>query len=508
MSAIYLIGGRTAGRCIMRRTIIPYDEKRLLSLVESVRDWIWEVDTDGIYTYSNPAVEDLLGYTPEEVIGKTPFDFMPPEESKRVSAEFKRVLKEKKHFERLENLNMTKDGRTVVMETSGSPIIDDHGRLCGYRGVDRDITERKNHEEELKFRNLLLSNQQEAAIDGILVVDEKDSIVSFNRRFVEMWGIPSDIVEAKSGELALQSVLHKLEDPEQFVQRINYLYAHRTEKSREEVLLNDGRMLDRYSAPMIGEDGKYYGRVWYYRDITDRKNMERQQADFYAMMTHDIKSPLTSVMGYSELILKDRSDDLDEDLRYMVGAIHNASVKLYHVVDDILSLSRLESGRLAVNPVPSNVKQLLSEVCGDMEHVFRDKGLAFETDIPDELPTVVVDPKLLQRAVTNLLQNAANYTPAGGSITISANTVESEDGTAVSVTVADTGCGIPVEERHKVFEKYYRSRTTCDVKGTGLGLAIVKAVAEAHKGRVELESEVGRGSAFRLILPVAPGNAA
>ena len=133
------------------------------------------------------------------------------------------------------------------------------------------LQKRKQAEEALEFKNIILSTQQEASIDGILVVDENGEIISFNRRFVEIWDIPSAIAESKSDEQILQSVTNKLSHPEEFVGKLEQLHEDRHEISQDEIALKDGRTFDRYSAPMCGEGGKYYGRVWYFRDITERK---------------------------------------------------------------------------------------------------------------------------------------------------------------------------------------------------------------------------------------------
>jgi diguanylate cyclase (GGDEF)-like protein/PAS domain S-box-containing protein len=135
-----------------------------------------------------------------------------------------------------------------------------------------DVTESKKTEEELTLRNILFSTQQEASIDGILVVDETGRILSFNRQFVSMWGIPPEVIETRSDELTLKSVLDKLVDPEKFLHRVYRLYDHKEETSLDEVFLKDGRVFDRYSAPMFGPEARYYGRIWYFRDMTERKH--------------------------------------------------------------------------------------------------------------------------------------------------------------------------------------------------------------------------------------------
>ena len=146
--------------------------------------------------------------------------------------------------------------------------------LAYIKKLRRDITERKRIEKELEFRNILLDTQSETSIDGILVVDENGKMISFNLRFIDMWGIPEDIARSGSDERAIKSVLGKLRDPDEFLSRVRYLYENKEVKSRDEIGLRDGRTFDRYSAPMFGADGRYYGRVWYFRDITERKRAE------------------------------------------------------------------------------------------------------------------------------------------------------------------------------------------------------------------------------------------
>ncbi len=151
-------------------------ERRFQSLVESVSDWIWEVDERGVYTYSSPKVLDLLGYAPEELVGRTPFDLMPPAEAERIGTVFGALAAARQPIVRLENVNLHKSGRPVVLETSGRPVFDDAGEFRGYRGVDRDVSERWQHEA----RHALAERVFQSTEDGILVVDEANRIVSVN----------------------------------------------------------------------------------------------------------------------------------------------------------------------------------------------------------------------------------------------------------------------------------------------------------------------------------------
>lgn len=148
-------------------------------------------------------------------------------------------------------------------------------RLLGASAREKE--ERERALERMQFAITLSSIQDEASLDGILVVDEAGKIVSYNNRFIEIWGIPPEVVASRSDELALKAVLDKLVDPEEFLARVNYHYAHRGEKSREEIALLNNRTLDRYSAPMISPDGRYFGRVWHFREITECKRAEEEQ---------------------------------------------------------------------------------------------------------------------------------------------------------------------------------------------------------------------------------------
>ncbi|MBN1547946.1 MAG: PAS domain S-box protein [Syntrophaceae bacterium] len=249
-------------------------ESRLRDILFSTADWIWEVDEKGVYTYSSQKGIEFFGNSRGDVIGKTPFDFMTQEESQRVAAIFSEAAANKSPIKDIENWNIGKNGEKVCLLTNAVPMLDEEGYLRGYRGIDKDITDRKRVEEALKYHNILLTTQLESSLDGILVVDDAGRMISLNQHFFELWDIPADVAESRSDERALQSVLDKLADPNGFLEKILYLYAHPDETSRDEIFLRDGRTFDRYSAPVIDTGGKYYGRIWQFRDITDHKQAQ------------------------------------------------------------------------------------------------------------------------------------------------------------------------------------------------------------------------------------------
>ncbi|MCX6691448.1 MAG: PAS domain S-box protein, partial [Methanoregula sp.] len=251
------------------------------SVIANAHIWITVLDPDGTIIVWNTAAETISGYKQGEVQGKrTIWGNLYPDKAYRqkVTREIHRIIKQETYLENFETEIRCADGtqKTIVWNTRG--IRNEDGSIRSYIAIGRDITEHKKVEGALQLTNAILTSQTEAAIDGILVVDEAGKIISYNHRFIEIWEIPPDVIASRSDERALQSVLDKLVDPEEFLARVRYLYTHREEKSKEEIRLNDERILDRYSAPMIGSDGRYYGRVWYFHDISDRKKAEQEIA--------------------------------------------------------------------------------------------------------------------------------------------------------------------------------------------------------------------------------------
>lgn len=247
---------------------IEHIHQSWVAIFDAIRDPIFMHDRQGRVLRANRAYAELAGMGIKDVIGKPYWQVFPRLEGPLPSC----VAVVSGRCETGDEDLVLEGGQTYRCRHFS--ITDPIGGYTASVHLMQDVTERRLAQQELEFRNVILSTQQETSVDGILVVDEQGKIISFNRRFVEIWGIAREFVESRDDAAALQSVIEKLVDPEAFLARVKYLYEHSEEKSSEEIELKDGRILERYSAPMFGAEGRYYGRVWYFRDITERKIAE------------------------------------------------------------------------------------------------------------------------------------------------------------------------------------------------------------------------------------------
>jgi diguanylate cyclase (GGDEF)-like protein/PAS domain S-box-containing protein len=218
----------------------------------------------------NPAACRMLGYTHEEYLHLRLSDTQANQDQETLIESIRQ--REGMGCITFENRHRCKNGDILDVEVTACPL-----NLHGKRlliGIWRDITGQKRSQEEIKFKNTILQTQMEVSLDAILVVDDNAQIITYNQEFIRLWRLSPQIVSERLDAPVLQSVVDQVIDPEIFVARVRHLYGHREEKSREEIRLKDGRIVDRYSAPVTGADGKYYGRIWYFRDITGRRRAE------------------------------------------------------------------------------------------------------------------------------------------------------------------------------------------------------------------------------------------
>ncbi len=271
------------GRDITERKRADEEKFRLANhirlLMDSSGEGIYGIDLQGNCTFLNRSATEMLGHKSEEALGRNMHQLIHHSRPDGSPCPVDQCLVFRTFMKgegcRVDDEVFWKsDGTAFPVEYSSFPMIED-GVIRGAVVTFIDITERKSRERELVRANTVLNTEHETSLDGILVVNQNQEMVSFNKNFVEMWGIPHNVVQSRSDEAALQSVLDKLESPEEFLRGVQHLYSIKEERCRDELKLKDGRLFDRYSAPMIGSDNEYYGRVFYFRDITQGKRAEQ-----------------------------------------------------------------------------------------------------------------------------------------------------------------------------------------------------------------------------------------
>ena len=496
--------------------LLQFNEKRYRQLVESSNDWIWEIDQDAVYTYAGPQCREILGYEPEEIIGKKPFDLMPPEEAKRVSAIFKIIAGRRDSFRGLENTNVHKNGSLVYMETNGAPMFDDNGFFLGYRGLDRNITERKRveqavRESEARYRTLI-----HTLPDAMLVVDLNWQITYASPSSLQFFNTTENLFGRQGIDL-----IHP--DYHEKFQAVMKKLVEGAVIRNEEFLLfkKDGStFFAEISASCIKDDqGQTIGFLGLARDISDRKKTEEDKTQLQVQLlqaqkmesigrlaggvAHDFNNMLSVILGYTELIHNQLppNDPMISD----VMQIERAGTRARDITQQLLAFSRkqiIEPTVLDLNEMIATTQNGLARLIGE------DIDLRFSPE-PD-LYRIKFDHSQLDQILINLAVNARDAMPQGGRLTIETANIRIDEsfrrehlgfepGDYVLLSVSDTGMGMDKETLTHAFEPFFTTKVIG--KGTGLGLATVYGIVNQGGGFIEASSEPGKGSVFKIYFP-------
>jgi signal transduction histidine kinase len=304
-------------------------------------------------------------------------------------------------------------------------------------------------------------------------------------------------------------VLTPLREIEQVAERIKggdlTARAHVTSSRELEVLADTmNSMVEKLATQYTQLEGYSQNLEKLVEERTRQLNAEREL--HISLLTHDLKSPITSIMGYSELMLDGGLAHLGTEEKEFIESIMANGKKLSDMVEQFLDLAKMDSGALSLSIEPFDLEALINKTVSDLSFQAREKHVSLGIGLTPGLPDIEGDIEKIGRVLTNLINNAIKYTPSGGKVTVSARSLDGIKDGFVEIQVVDNGYGIPENELGRVFDRYYRSSSSTGIKGTGLGLAVVKSFVEAHGGNVTVASRPGEGTSFTLNLPIRQDN--
>ncbi len=596
-------------------------------LFEAARDGILILEADtGKISDVNPALLEILGFSHAELVGTPIWEL----------GTFRDVVANKAKFEQLqqqgyilyENLPLeTKAGRRIVVEFVGNiyQVGNNNVIQCNVR----DLTDRRKAEEQLIWKTAFFEAKVHSSPDGILIVDSAGKKILQNQRMIDLWNIPPEVASESDVDHQMEWVINQVKNPRQFSEKVAYLQAHPDEISQDEVELINGKALDRYSAPVWGKDGKYYGRIWSFRDVTERRRGEarfRRLVDSNAQGVFfwnakgevtDANDSFLRLVNYSredleagrvnwvartpaeyadldrraleelvasgacspyekEFIRKDGSrvpiligaasfeDNPEEGISFVLDLTERKKLEKHflraqrmesigtlaggiaHDLNNILSPIMMSIDVLRLTATDPDAKRLLETIevsarrgsdivrqvlsfargiegervevqpqylLKDLEKIIKDtfpKNIQLQFSVTGEPHTILGDPTQVQQVLLNLCVNARDAMPDGGTLSVTmedcmldeqyvAKNIQAHAGRFVKITVTDSGTGVPLDLQDKIFEPFFTTKEL--TQGTGLGLSTVMAIVKSHKGIINLYSEPGKGTTFRVYLP-------
>lgn len=498
--------------------LLAKDLEKFKMAVENASDHIVITDIEGIVLYANKAAEKITGFSKEEMMAKKAALLwklpMPSDYYEKMWD----TIKNKKQTFSGEIKNKRKNGEVYTAEVSISPVLDENQNIIYFVGIEHDVSDQKEAEEQVRqvlnnlqeeSQKLAIAKSRDEAIlngigDGIIVTDQDGNIMSVNLTTQEMLGLKKDDLIGKSVTHVLKMVDENgKEIPIQKRPMVQALSTGNkiSNKPGETFyyLRKDGTKFPAgiTVTPFIF-DGRIVGVIEVLRNITLEKEIDKAKTEFVSLASHQLRTPLSTVGWYTEMLLSGDAGKISKKQKEFLDEVYKGNRRMVDLVNALLNVSRIELGTFAVDPVPSDIKEIAETVFDELVLQIKEKKLKIVKKY-EKLNKINLDQKLIRIVFQNLLTNAVKYTQDKGTIELC---VQKKNG-KIQVSVKDNGFGIPENAKKNIFTKLFRADNAKikDSGGTGLGLYIIKSIIEQSGGEIWFESTENKGTTFFFTIP-------
>jgi PAS domain S-box-containing protein len=362
------------------------------------------------------------------------------------------------------------------------------------------------------YQQLAVESQRDEAIlqsmgEGLVALDEKGRVVLTNRVAADLFGI-SDIAEVTNKnieELLQQYHITDIDDAPLTLEQTPTYKTLATGAEFSDTFIfhapDDKKVLFNITSSPVKVEEKIVGAVVIFRDVTKEKEVDRMKTEFISLASHQLRTPLSAIKWFSEMLVSGDAGKLSSEQLDFANNIADSTERMIALVNALLNISRIESGRIMVNPKPTDLRELVSGIINDLKAKTEEKQQTLVISVHDGLPKISLDPQLIGQVYLNLLTNAIKYTKKGGEISV----FISKKGNEIISQVTDNGYGIPKDQQAHVFQKFFRAANAVKVEtdGTGLGLYLIKAVVESSGGKIWFESQENKGTTFWFSIPLS-----
>ena len=501
--------------------------KKFHMAAEESFDHMVITDPDGVVLYANPAVERVTGFSKDEIIGKTPA-LWGNQMGKEFYEQFWNTIKKQKQRFSGEITNKRKSGEQYFAEIGVSPLLDEQGDIRFFVGVERDVTERHRYEEQLvdqaedlKVANEALGREKEerdsvlrflrSIGDSVIAADLGGNILFLNEAAGNILGLSNRGIGTQTllGSRCQEWFSLATErNPNVSVDFLEQVITKKTslEDARGILIRKDMEVLPiAYSInPMYSDDQRLLGCVLVFKDMTEERAMDSAKDRFLSVAAHQLRTPLSGMRWNMEMLLGGDVGEISPAVAETVQKIHANTLRMIGLINDLLNVALLDAGQDPESTESVGIVETIRGVLGELQSLAEksDVQIDFHPSEPSSDWNILSFPRRLYEVCENLIHNAVKYSRPKSTVTIRLESISEGE---VSLSVSDTGIGIPKSEREKIFGKFFRASNALRWKteGSGLGLAVVKNFVEEMGGHVSFESEENKGTTFLVRLPLA-----